>query len=65
MRCDEIGDRSFRSYAFQTFPGAHAREPSHLEYPLAPPSRQVPDNSPINGYDRRPLSELASLYFVD
>jgi len=21
-KCDEIGDRSFRSYAFQAFPGA-------------------------------------------
>ena len=27
--------------------------------------RQVPDNSRINGYNRRPLSELASHSFVD
>ena len=48
------------------FPAQHARQPSHLEYPLCTaPNRQVPDNSPINGYNRRPLSELASPYFVD
>jgi hypothetical protein len=65
-KCDETGDRSFRSYAFQTFPGATWTSAIDLAYPLrTAPNRQSPDNSPINGYNRRPLSELASPYFVD
>src|SRR6266480_6043336 len=29
------------------------------------PTQQVRDSGPMNGYNRRPLSELASPYFVD
>src|SRR5436190_9068221 len=47
------------------FPAQLPRQPSHLEYPLCTaPNRQVPDNLPINGYNRRPLSELASPYLL-
>src|SRR6266403_3714115 len=45
-KCDEIGDRSFRSYAFQT---SRRNMDVHLEYPLCTaPNRRVLDNSPLN-----------------